>query len=130
MRRDRPESVGVSPADEFGAYAGVPGPGVGTLAAGSRYYRRPVERILDDIHERLLREPVDARDVNVRVQGGDIVLEGTVPTKPDSWLIERVCDGVLGVAHVENRLRVRTEADAGERPAPEPISRTHWTPLG
>jgi hypothetical protein len=120
----------MSPHDEPGAYTGKPGPGVGTLASGSRHYRRPVERILDDVHARLLREPVDAHDVTVRVEGGDVILEGTVPDPSHRWLIERVCDDVLGVVHVDNRLRVRSAAEAGERPVSEPLSRTHWTPLG
>lgn len=75
---------------------------------GPRNYRRPDERILDEIHERLESDGwVDATDVEVKVTDGEVRLGGTVEDRSMRRRAEEIVDHVSGVAHVNNDLRVR-----------------------
>jgi hypothetical protein len=73
----------------------------------SRHYTRSDERIREDVYERLMAQDwVDADDVEVRCQGGEITLTGTVPSRRDKRLCEELAEAVLGVKDVHNQLRV------------------------
>lgn len=76
--------------------------------------RGPSDRVLwAVIVERLEDERgLDLRDVDVRVEGAEVTLNGTVRRKTDKRRIEDLAD-VEGVRHVQNNLRVR--------------DRSHWT---
>ena len=83
---------------------------------GPRGYRRSDERILDDVAERLaLNGEVDARDVRLAVNEGEVRLEGSVPSRSLKFMIEDLAASVRGVVDVDNRLRVgRAPERAGE----------------
>ena len=78
-----------------------------------RRRRGPSDRVLwAVIMERLDDARVDARDVEVIVDGAEVTLNGTVRRKLDKRRIEDIAD-TDGVRHVQNNLRVR--------------DRGHWT---
>ena len=74
---------------------------------GPRGYRRSDERILDDVHDRLTDDPdVDATEVTVSVQEGEVTLSGKVDSRRAKRAAEDCADSVSGVTHVQNNLRV------------------------
>lgn len=83
--------------DERGPYAG----------AGPQGYSRPDSRILEDVCERLeAHGEIDARAIQIKVENGQVLLEGNVDRKNEKRLAEDVAHTVSGVKEVENRLRV------------------------
>lgn len=81
---------------------------------GPRNYRRSDERILEDINERLTDDHhIDASDVGVTVEGGEVTLSGTVADRSARRRAEDIAESVPGVGHVQNDLRVagRTATD-------------------
>ena len=75
---------------------------------GPKNYRRSDERIRDDINDRLTDYPyLDASDIEVEINNGEVVLTGTVESRYAKRMAEDVTEDVSGVTHVENRLRVR-----------------------
>lgn len=65
---------------------------------------RPVEDLeLAD----LANEHLDVSDVRVSVEGGRVILEGTVPERRMKPAIEALVDACPGVQDIDNRLRVR-----------------------
>jgi osmotically-inducible protein OsmY len=111
---DRPTFGG----ENFGGLGGPvnwmhPGEAGPHAGRGPRKYRRPDERILEDVIERLTRNSlIDATDVEVTVQGGEVTLTGTVENKAMKSIAEDEADTVWGVVDVHNRLRVRSARDA------------------
>lgn len=78
---------------------------------GPRSYRRRDERIQEDVNDRLYDDPwLNATDIEVEVQGGDVVLKGTVEDRQAKRRAEDICESVSGVKNVENRLRVVKES--------------------
>lgn len=76
---------------------------------GPRGYRRSDERIHDDVNDRLTDDPyLDASGVEVRVQGGEVTLNGRVRTREDKRRAEDIAEGVTGVTHVQNNLRAES----------------------
>jgi hypothetical protein len=74
---------------------------------GPASYRRSDARILEDVCDRLTEDDVvDARQVEVRVVDGVVVLTGRVPARSMKYRAEEVVETVLGVAEVDNQLRV------------------------
>lgn len=53
---------------------------------------------------------LDASDMEVLVQGGEVTLAGFVWTKADKRRAEDIADAVPGVTHVQNNLRVKRGA--------------------
>jgi hypothetical protein len=51
-------------------------------------------------------DEVDATDITVRVEAGEVTLEGTVETRHMKRLSEDIAEEVGGVQDVHNRLRV------------------------
>ena len=75
---------------------------------GPKGYRRPDERVHEDVCERLAMNPhVDVSDVSVEVSNGVVMLEGTVQERREKYVIEEIAEAVFGVTEVENRLRVQ-----------------------
>lgn len=74
---------------------------------GPRGYRRPDERILDDVCERLTVDPyVDASEIEVEVRDGEVSLTGTVHSRSAKRLAEDLAESAPGVRDVQNRLRI------------------------
>jgi hypothetical protein len=74
---------------------------------GPKGYARSDERLREDISERLMQAyDIDSSEVTVQVQGGKVVLEGTVPSRYMKHAIEDIADNAPGVQDVDNRVRV------------------------
>jgi hypothetical protein len=74
---------------------------------GPRNYTRSDDRIRDDINDRLTdHDYLDASDIEVEVNGGEVVLTGTVENRRAKRLAEDIAEDVSGVRNVENRIRV------------------------
>lgn len=74
---------------------------------GPKGYQRSNERVREDICERLTRHgQVDASDIDVQVQDGEVTLAGTVDTRQAKRLAEDTAFSVSGVRDVHNQLRV------------------------
>ena len=74
---------------------------------GPRNYSRSDERIKEDINDRLSDDPfVDASDIDVTVNSGEVTLTGTVDHRSTKRRAEDIAESVSGVKNVENRLRV------------------------
>ena len=102
-----------------GGYSRVMNVDVGDWAdeprgGGPIRYRRADDRIRDDLAEALYADGwVDAREVDIAVDDGEITLEGTVPTKDDKRRVEDLAWKVFGVLDVHNRLQ-RADRERGE----------------
>lgn len=95
---------------------------------GPKNYTRSDARILEDINERLSDDPyIDATDIEVSVNNGDVVLTGWVDYRQTKRRAEDIVEFVPGVKNVENRLRVKQFAEqpagiASQSSAPIPGS--------
>ena len=67
-------------------------------------YRRPGERILDDVWHRISLAAVDPQDVEIEVNDGVVTLSGRVSTRVEKRVIEDIADSVFGVREVHNHL--------------------------
>src|SRR5215831_4319646 len=86
-------------------HPGETGPHVGR---GPKKYRRPDERIREDVIENLTRHSmIDATHIEVTVNNGEVTLTGTVPTKAMKHWIEDEAEIVWGVVDVHNKLSVK-----------------------
>jgi hypothetical protein len=87
---------------------------------GPRGYVRSDRRIEEDVHERLTEHPdLDASEIGVRVEKGEVTLDGTVDSRGARRLAEDIVDQVSGVSYIQNNLRVRRQEAGGPRHAVE-----------
>lgn len=87
-------------ADDGGDYPSYRG-------RGPKNYRRPDDRIREDVCERLTMDhDVDASEIEVEVAEGVVTLSGTVNERHAKRLAEDIADSVRGVKDVQNNLRV------------------------
>lgn len=83
---------------------------------GPRGYRRADERIVEDLSEALTWDRVvDASDVEVKVDGGEVTLSGTVASRRMKRRAEDIADGIRGVHDVHNQLRVSRDSLSGDQ---------------
>jgi len=83
----------------------VPGPHTGR---GPRGYQRNDARIEEDICERFTRHgQLDASDIQVMVENGEVTLTGMVESRQAKRLAEDILDSISGVKDVHNQLRVQ-----------------------
>ncbi|WP_437941681.1 BON domain-containing protein [Sorangium sp. So ce341] len=110
-RRDYPVNRGYSPEGPgpvepergvWTAQIAQRGPRAGR---GPKGYTRSDERIREDLCERIVEAGLDASDVEVTVEGGEVTLAGTVRSRQDKHCIEDLADDVRGIRGVESRLR-------------------------
>ncbi|MBO9518000.1 MAG: BON domain-containing protein [Porphyrobacter sp.] len=74
---------------------------------GPAGYTRSDERILEDVNDELTEDwGVDASKVQVTVSGGDVTLDGTVPSRAQKRRAEECVEDLSGVRNVQNNLRV------------------------
>ena len=79
----------------------------GYSGRGPKGYIRTDDRIKEDVCESLSwNDEVDATEITVRVETGEVTLEGTVETRHMKRLAEDIAEDVTGVQDVHNRLRV------------------------
>jgi len=78
------------------------------VGKGPKGYTRSDDRIREEVCERLAWDgEVDASDIAVTVQNGEVTLEGTVETRRMKHRSEDLVDEIRGVIDVHNRLTVR-----------------------
>ena len=76
---------------------------------GPKNYRRSDERIREDIIDCLTEDSsIDASEVEIDVQNGEITLRGTVNDHGQKRRAEDMAETISGVSNVENRIRVRS----------------------
>jgi osmotically-inducible protein OsmY len=74
---------------------------------GPSNYTRSDDRIREDVNDALTDDwGVDASNINVSVNDGDVVLDGTVATRLQKRRAEDCAEDVSGVKNVQNNLRV------------------------
>jgi osmotically-inducible protein OsmY len=74
---------------------------------GPKTYKRPDQRILEDVSERLAAShDLDASGIVITVDNGEVTLDGTVSIRADKHLAEDIAESARGVTHVQNNLRV------------------------
>lgn len=79
----------------------------GHRGKGPRGYRRSDQRISDDVHDALTDDAyLDATDVTVAVESGEVTLSGVVTDREAKHRAERVVERISGVDHVQNNLRI------------------------
>lgn len=82
---------------------------------GPRGYRRSDERVREDACELLTDdERIDASNVEVAVQDGEVTLSGAVNSRAQQRRAEDVVAELSGVKDVHNRLRVVNESGPAE----------------
>jgi osmotically-inducible protein OsmY len=98
-------------AASFAGGMGSPMSGQDYSGRGSKSYQRADERIRDEVHERLARHPaIDAQDIEVQAQNGEVTLTGNVVTRYEKRLSEELAEEVYGVRNVQNNIRVGRDA--------------------
>ncbi len=87
---------------------------------GPRSYRRPDTRIYEQICDLLMDDThIDASEIEVSVENGEVLLSGTVESRRLKHLAEDIAYRVTGVLDVTNRLKVgRLTAASETRSAP------------
>jgi hypothetical protein len=81
---------------------------------GPRGYTRSDERIKEDVSDRLTDDwYVDASEIEVTVNNGEVTLSGTVDSRQAKRRAEDIVDDISGVRHVQNNLRVRQSSITG-----------------
>lgn len=77
---------------------------------GPKNYRRSDQRIYEDACELLTLSPeVDARDIELSVSNGEIVLKGTVPDHHMRLQAEKCLEDCPGAFEIVNQLKTRLE---------------------
>src|SRR5262249_49896833 len=78
---------------------------------GPKGYKRPDDRIHDEVCERLTRHAlIDASLMDVQVENGEVTVTGEVLDRRMKHMTEDVIDEVSGVREIHNKLRVRRAA--------------------
>jgi len=115
--RDRPESLGGN------GYAGDRRDAGPHRGRGPKGYRRSDERILEDLHERLTDDShIDARNIEITVEDGEVTLAGTVASRWEKRHAEILAEEVSGVGHVQNNLRAMENTSFGKEDMSGPRS--------
>jgi hypothetical protein len=84
---------------------------------GPKGYQRSDERIKEEICDRLTADAdIDAVEIEVLVQGGEVTLQGSVPERAMKRAAEDSVEEISGVLQVHNRLRVEArKSDEDDR---------------
>jgi hypothetical protein len=83
----------------------------GHRGRGPRNYVRSDARINEHVCERLTEDPhIDASNIEVAVENGEVTLSGTVMSRPAKRRAEDIAESVSGVRHVQNNLRIQAKA--------------------
>jgi osmotically-inducible protein OsmY len=82
----------------------------GHRGRGPKNYTRSDDRIKEDINDRLTdHDYLDASDIDVEVNAGEVVLSGFVHNRRDKRMAEDIVENITGVKNVENRIRVQQQ---------------------
>jgi hypothetical protein len=81
---------------------------------GPQGYKRSDERIMEDINEHLTTDhDVDASNIRVECNEGEVILKGTVTDRHSKRRAEDIAESCSGVKDVQNQLRIQQE-ESGE----------------
>jgi osmotically-inducible protein OsmY len=81
---------------------------------GPKGYQRSDQRIQEEINDRLTDHPeIDAYEIEVKVNGGEVTLTGFVNERFAKRLAEDCVESVGGVKQVHNQIRVQQESGTG-----------------
>lgn len=90
---------------------------------GPKDYQRSDDRIREDVCDRLSDEgSLDASEITVRVEKGEVTLDGEVDSRRAKRMAEDCVEDVSGVRHCQNNLRVK-QAGTTATPAGDGSSR-------
>jgi osmotically-inducible protein OsmY len=93
---------------QAGAFAGSQS-GRGFAGRGPKGYQRSDERLREEVSDRLMADDrIDASDIDVHVQDGEVTLTGAVTDRLAKRRAEDCAEAVMGVRDVMNQLRVQT----------------------
>lgn len=85
------------------------------VGRGPKGYKRSDERITEDVCEALSRHgEIDASEIEVKVQGGEVILTGSVQDRRDKRLAEDIVEQCSGVRDVRNEIRVQPSTTFGQ----------------
>jgi osmotically-inducible protein OsmY len=105
-------NAGMKNWSERGEMGGMQGRFTGR---GPRNYKRSDQRIEEDINEKLTQHPMlDASDLEVHVQNGEVTLRGHVDHRDAKRWAEDITESVFGVKDVNNQIKVRTRGEGEE----------------
>lgn len=92
---------------------------------GPKGYTRSDERIGEDVNDRLTDDSrLDASEIEVEVSDGEVTLTGTVTNREDKRYAEDVAEGVSGVKHIQNNLRVKRDMSQSQSLMSSAVPRT------
>jgi hypothetical protein len=101
---------------------------------GPKDYRRSDERICDEVCDRLTDDwAVDATEVAIKVEGGEVTLTGFVGTRGQKRRAEETAEQVRGVRDVINQLRINpsdTQSHQQTLPSQQQTSRAQRSSSG
>src|SRR3546814_13288594 len=101
---------------------------------GPKNYVRSDERIREDVNDRLTEDVwLDASEIDVAVESGEVTLSGTVVDRRAKRRAEDCVDAISGVKHVQNNLRYTSgvvSRSEERRVGKECVStcRSRWSP--
>jgi len=117
--RDRPGSL--FNHDDGHGLSARPGSHRGKGPSG---YVRGDERILEEVCDRLTEDDrLDASGIEVKVDAGEVTLNGQVGSREDKRRAEDVAESVSGVKHLQNNIRVHPPEAPQAQPAAQPVRR-------
>lgn len=80
---------------------------------GPRDYKRSDDRIREDVCDRLSDDPfIDASDIEVRVDGSEVILSGRVESREAKRRAEDMVESISGVSNVQNQLKVSRDTSS------------------
>jgi osmotically-inducible protein OsmY len=83
---------------------------------GPKGYKRPDERIQEDVNEALSQHPdLDASELEVKVSQGEVVLTGTVSDRHAKRLAEDIAESCSGIQDVRNEIRVQRDHSSDDK---------------
>lgn len=75
---------------------------------GPRNYKRSDSRIEEDVNDRLTQHSmIDASDIEVSVQNGEVTLKGHTDSRQAKRLAEEIAESVFGAKEVNNQIKVK-----------------------
>ena len=90
---------------------------------GPKNYQRSDDRVREEICDTMTDDPpLDASDITVQVEHGEVTLSGTVASREQKRRAEDVAERVSGVKDVTNQLRVSREANGHTQTASQPVT--------
>jgi hypothetical protein len=114
-----PQAYGQPVGQGFGDVADAPAYVYGYVVTytgrGPRGYRRSDDRIRDDINDALTLSPdLDATEIEVIVEDGEVILLGTVDSRQAKRLAEDIAGSASGVQDLQNQIRVQPDTSRQE----------------